>query len=743
MPTSSPKEAAVLGTGLFVHAHRRFEVISFSPCAFSVNDGKCYGSMMSWSPPVNHERSYSASCVFDRGKSNLTILDTPQWTLQQAGASASWLGIHSLALVIELKPWPNWYDHQDSLILSQLYPPSRTEAWFWLLTRFLVCYSVHKYPVWYQYYEFSGVCHIHWLQLLACAWPANLITMELAILIQYQLHIVISDTDVYYLLITCYHQPVHWKFSWLSRVYIICSIFHIDYSLKIRSPPLKNINSLLIDTYRLCSQSWQHVSSGQLDVLLQQPWPSLCEFVFVVDLQNSSTWVLAISFTIVQTLSVWQEVSGRADSITVLPTLCSHILKTVISYRHSYMVLFCFSQRAFMLLHYSQWCLGQLWKPPGSCQDHVQVNLSNSLVQVFSLPLPVHMISIVIMKLLLVSSQRWQLKHISELASILMQPYYSWLSLNESRSVGGNLVMLQFSTAACLILSLVNSRSNKNGSFFYQCLLFVPASELLLPCCMAYSSAENLIYAKLILHWAEYTNNPIFLFGSLHICLVTSYWSNKSIFQITLCMEHDLFCSSLGLCHIQILDQQEARVKDYSCTRSATFHHIVIKHVEDTSASSKMITHIILLSEVPILKSVTSAIRKFTVEICNPNGVILQCSLTWGLLHIGTTSIRQLLSIVGHLLYSRRPVLLRLATSILFDCCDNEELENAKIILSCPQKTISTGEAIYSEWCASQFVQPTVHVPACTSQNSRIHGSPLQDNGWLYHPRARVLSHDD
>ena len=158
-------------------------------------------------------------------------------------------------------------------------------------------------------------------------------------------------------------------------------------------PPLKDSNSLLTDTYLLCLHSGHPFSSGQIDALLRQPrpppllldlmdpdgllksipWPSLCESGSVVHLQNSLALVLAISFTIVQTLSVWQEVSGRAlDSITLLPTLCSRAsdglyqLKTVISYTNSYMLLFSFSQYASLLLHSSH-CYHQpvQWKPHG------------------------------------------------------------------------------------------------------------------------------------------------------------------------------------------------------------------------------------------------------------------------------------------------------------------------------------------------------------------------------------------
>ena len=157
-------------------------------------------------------------------------------------------------------------------------------------------------------------------------------------------------------------------------------------------PPLKDSNSLLTDTCLLCLHSGHPFSSGQIDALLRQPrpppllldlmdpdgllksipWPSLCESVSVVHLQNSLALVLAISFTTVQTLSVWQEVSGRAlDSITLLPTLCScasdglYQLKTVISYTNSYMLLFSFSQYASLLLHSSH-CYHQpvQWKPP-------------------------------------------------------------------------------------------------------------------------------------------------------------------------------------------------------------------------------------------------------------------------------------------------------------------------------------------------------------------------------------------
>lgn len=99
----------------------------------------------------------------------------------------------------------------------------------------------------------------------------------------------------------------------------------------------------------------------------------------------------------------------------------------------------------------------------------------------------------------------------------------------------------------------------------------------------------NQIDAKLILHWAEYTKNHIFLFGSEHISLVTSYWSTKSRFQIILCMEY-FCCSSLGLCHIQITNQQEDGDKDCSFTQSALSHHSVIKCVEYTSASSRIFT---------------------------------------------------------------------------------------------------------------------------------------------------------
>ena len=63
----------------------------------------------------------------------------------------------------------------------------------------------------------------------------------------------------------------------------------------------------------------------------------------------------------------------------------------------------------------------------------------------------------------------------------------------------------------------------------------------------------------------------------------------KSRFQIILCMDY-FCCSSLGLCHIQITDQQEARDKDCSFTQSALSHHSVIKRVEYTSASSRIFT---------------------------------------------------------------------------------------------------------------------------------------------------------
>jgi hypothetical protein len=101
-------------------------------------------------------------------------------------------------------------------------------------------------------------------------------------------------------------------------------------------------------------------------------WPSFYESAAALHLQNSSALELAISLTAVQTLSVWQEVSGKAlDSITLLPTLCSRAsdglyqLKTVISYTNSYILLFSFSQYASLLLH-SGHCYHQpvQWKPP-------------------------------------------------------------------------------------------------------------------------------------------------------------------------------------------------------------------------------------------------------------------------------------------------------------------------------------------------------------------------------------------
>jgi hypothetical protein len=181
-------------------------------------------------------------------------------------------------------------------------------------------------------------------------------------LIPYQLHIVIPDSEVFCLLITCYHQSVHWKFPWLSLVYIISGISHIDYSLRIRTPPLKNANSLLADICLLCSQSRQHVSSGKLDVLLRQPWPSFCQSVAAVHLQHSLAWVLVISLTAVQTLSVWQVMDSMTlDFINLLPTLCSHTgegfyqLKITISYKHSHELLFTLSQHYQVENTYFPW----------------------------------------------------------------------------------------------------------------------------------------------------------------------------------------------------------------------------------------------------------------------------------------------------------------------------------------------------------------------------------------------------
>jgi len=87
----------------------------------------------------------------------------------------------------------------------------------------------------------------------------------------------------------------------------------------------------------------------------------------------------------------------------------------------------------------------------------------------------------------------------SELYSILMQPYHSWLSLSETKCVGGNSVMLHFSVATCMILSPVNYNNSNNGSVFHQWLIFAPVLELLhLPCCKPCSSA-----GKLLLVWTE------------------------------------------------------------------------------------------------------------------------------------------------------------------------------------------------------------------------------------------------
>ncbi|CAD6336704.1 unnamed protein product [Miscanthus lutarioriparius] len=288
---------------------------------------------------------------------------------------------------IELKPWPNWHGHQGSLIVALVCPHSSIVIWVQFSC------AVHKLLVWPLHCESWWECCADCLQLLVSAGQVDSIKMEAIGLIQ--LHIAIPVTELYCLLFTCYHQPVHWKPPWLSLVYIISNIPYIAYSLRIRTPPLKNINSLLTDTCVLCSQSWQPFSNGQLDVLLRQPWPppllfdlmgsdgplkptpwpSFCESAAALHLQNSSALVLAISLTAVQTSSVWQEVSGKAlDFINLLPTLCSHTgqglyqLKIVISYKHSHELLFSLSQYASLLLHSSQWCFGQLWKPPWPCQ---------------------------------------------------------------------------------------------------------------------------------------------------------------------------------------------------------------------------------------------------------------------------------------------------------------------------------------------------------------------------------------
>jgi hypothetical protein len=121
----------------------------------------------------------------------------------------------------------------------------------------------------------------------------------------------------------------------------------------------------------------------------------------------------------------------------------------------------------------------------------------------------------------------------------------------------------------------------------------------------------NQIAAKLILHWPEYTKNHIFLFRSKHISLVTSYWSTKSRFQIILFMEY--FCySSLGLCHIQITDQQEAGDKHCSFTQSALSHLSVIKRVEYTGARSRIFKCI--SNTVNCLQSVRSHFYNLMIE---------------------------------------------------------------------------------------------------------------------------------
>ena len=566
---------------------------------------------------------------------------------------------------------------------------------------------------------------------------------------------------------------MQWKPPWLSLVYIISNIPYIAYSLRIRTPPLKNINSLLTDTCVLCSQSWQPFSNGQLDVLLRQPWPppllfdlmgsdgplkptpwpSFCESAAALHLQNSSALVLAISLTAIQTSLVWQEVSGKAlDFINLLPTLCSHTgqglyqLKIVISYKHSHELLFSLSQYASLLLHSSQWCFGQLWKPPWPCQGHVLANGSESVVQVFLWPLPVqHVILVVSMKLFLISVPRWQQKcdgtikwndfllldgdliitwstteerraancmrhgscyccvvwggpvilvfvpasghllggetllrniwlvqkwhhshnpadasfpiyliglnavlafngcgnnHLcaSELYSILMQPYHSWLSLSETKCVGGNSVMLQFPAATCMILSPVNYNNSNNGSVFHQWLIFAPVLELLhLPCCKPCSSA-----GKLLLVWTE----------------------------------------------------------------------------------------------------------PYVIQISSNMQILYLCIPTQ---HYG-------------LLYSGRPVLLPLASAILLAWCDNEELEHDMIILPGPQATISVGlllhlivfgltdfhgneadqsyflgawEAIYSECFASTVVLPMVPViqfqayPSLNSKTMEVMYKTLTNSSML------------
>jgi len=109
----------------------------------------------------------------------------------------------------------------------------------------------------------------------------------------------------------------------------------------------------------------------------------------------------------------------------------------------------------------------------------------------------------------------------SELYSILMQPYHSWLSLSETKCVGGNSVMLQFPAATCMILSPVNYNNSNNGSVFHQWLIFAPVLELLhLPCCKPCSSA-----GKLLLVWTEpYVIQISSNMQILYLCIPTQHY---------------------------------------------------------------------------------------------------------------------------------------------------------------------------------------------------------------------------
>lgn len=580
VPPSSAKQVSAPTVGMFQSAHKVLKVISTSSYPFSVNCGKYYGIVLLWPPSLNHGVYSAASCVFDCGKSrmkHLAIIGTTYWLLLQASTLVFQLEVHSLTLLIELKPWPNWHEHQGSLIVALVYPYSSIVMWVEFS-----CF-VHKLLVWPLHCESWWKCCANFLQLLASAGQVDSINMGAIQLIQ--LHIAIPLREVYCLLFTYYHEPVEWKPPWVSLVYIISNRHYIAYSLRIRTPTVPHLfwwpmvaklkfgdaqyKIFLGEVMGQCLYI-RYVASQLLHIVLS---PRLMSCI-------ASTQYSQIIFRICMPEAI------PLFSVNHTPVVFSYIEEL----HHDSVIPRIISPVSTML---GKRCYRQFWKPPWAfvvCKVITWTFLarvrnlqsSGTVVAMFlgltgmklmtdyefatKLPLLEHMLIFSEMAILKFANQLCESSRISKLFQFQKITFAAWDDGDMQLSLGIYMGVTMYIFRKWIVTL------NFDGKII---LLCVSKMRKLL--------GVNQIDAMLILHWAEYTKNHIFLFGSKHMSMVTSYWSIKSRFQIILCMEY-FCCSSLGLCHTQIRDHQEVGDKDSLCTQSALSHHSVIKHVEYTNA---------------------------------------------------------------------------------------------------------------------------------------------------------------